>query len=84
VDPLRQFGRIESGPAENGGVIDLYAAVQLHELEIAVAEREHQIPPDRPQDHLGSERPPFEGPILLYLNRLPTSCRATASPRSGW
>ena len=36
-------------------------AVQQHKLEIAAADREHQIPPDRPQDHLGSELPPFEG-----------------------
>src|ERR1700722_10902313 len=57
--------------------------VQQHELEIAVADREHQIPPDSPQDHLGSELPPFEGPILPYLNRLSTSCHATASTRPG-
>jgi hypothetical protein len=38
----------------------LHAAVLQHELEIAVADREHQIPSDRPQDHLSIELPTFE------------------------
>jgi hypothetical protein len=59
-----KFGCVGLDPAEDGGVVDLYATVQQHELEISIADREHQIPSDRPQDHLSGELPPFEGPVL--------------------
>jgi hypothetical protein len=36
--PLLQFGCVGLDPAEDRGVIHLYAAVQQHELEIAVAD----------------------------------------------
>jgi hypothetical protein len=42
ADPLLQFGRLGLDPAEDGGVVHLYAAVQQRELEIALADREHQ------------------------------------------
>ena len=38
----------------------------------------------RPKDHLGSELPPLERPIPPYLDRLSTSCHATASTRPSW
>jgi hypothetical protein len=53
-------------------VVHLHATIQQHKLEITVADREHQIPPDRPQDHLGVELPPFEGLILPYPDSLST------------
>ena len=61
ADPLLQFDRIGLDPTEDGGVVHLNAPIQHHELEITVPDREHQIPPDRPQDHLGGELPAFEG-----------------------
>ena len=63
ADPLLQFDSIGLDPTEDGGVVHLNAPIQQHELEITVADREHQIPPDRPQDHLGGELPAFEGLI---------------------
>jgi hypothetical protein len=68
-------------PPEDGGVIHLHDAVLQHELEIVVADREHQIPSDRPQNHLSGELPTFESPILPYLCCSPPSRHATASTR---
>jgi hypothetical protein len=41
-------------------VVHLDAAVQEHQLEIAVADREEQVPAHSLQDHLGRELPSFE------------------------
>jgi hypothetical protein len=64
--------RCHRGPstptAEDRGVVDLYATIQQHELEIAVADREHQIPSDRPQDH----------PAVNYRPLKDRSCRSRA------
>src|SRR6202161_4286861 len=68
-------------PTEDGGVVHLHATIQQHELEITVADRKHQIPPDRPQDHLGGELPAFEGLIPRYLGRSSTLGHPTASTR---
>jgi len=81
ADPLVEFGRISLDPAKDGGVIHLHAAVLQHELEIAVADGEHQIPSDRPQDHLGGKLPTFESLILSYLWCSSPSRHATASTR---
>jgi hypothetical protein len=43
--------------------------------------REHQIPPDRPQDHFGSKLPAFEGLVPRYLDRLSALGHPTASTR---
>src|SRR4051794_28480396 len=59
-DPLLQLWRISLDPAEEGCVVDRDTAVLQHQLEIAVADREHQIPAHGPQDHLGRELPAFE------------------------
>lgn len=56
------------------------AAVHQHEFEIAIADREHQIPPHRPQDHLGGELPAFEGLILPDPRRLSLSRHASGLP----
>ena len=74
---MRRCGRsafpadgIGLNPAENRGVVDLDAAIQQHQLEITVADREHPIPSDRPQDDLRGEVTAFEGLILRYRDRL--------------
>src|SRR3712207_6873091 len=59
-DPLLQFREVGLDPAEEGGVVHVHAAVGEHQLEVAVADREHQVPPDRPQDHLGGELPALD------------------------
>src|SRR5829696_6562265 len=43
-----------------GRVVDRDATVLQHQLKIAVADREHQVPAHSPQDHLGRELPAFE------------------------
>ena len=83
ADPLLQFGRIGLDPPADGAVVHLNASIQQHEREITVADREHQIPPHRPQDHLGVELPPFEGLILPYLGSLSTFGHPAACTRSG-
>src|SRR5690348_9339144 len=59
-DPLLQLRRVGLDPAEDGRVVDRDAAVLQHELEIAVADREHQIPAHGPEDHLGRKLPALE------------------------
>src|SRR3954453_12345491 len=46
-------------------VVDRDTAVLQHQFEIAVADREHQIPAHGPQDHRGRELPALE---LLALS----------------
>jgi len=41
-------------------VVDLDSAVEEHEFQIAVADREHQIPSHGPKDRLSCELPPLE------------------------
>src|ERR1700710_86641 len=82
-DALLQFGRISLDPPEDSAVVHLHATIQQHQLEITVADRKHQIPPNRPQDHLGVELLPFEGLMPAYLNSLSTCGHPTASTRSG-
>src|SRR4051812_43770745 len=48
-DPLLELRRIGLDPPEDGGVVDLDAAVSEHQLEVTVADREHEIPADRPE-----------------------------------
>src|SRR4051812_25815878 len=49
-------------PAVHGRVVDLDAAVGEHALEVAVADRELQIPAHRPEDNLGREAEAAERP----------------------
>src|SRR3954468_15788913 len=56
-EPLLQLWRIGLDPAEEGRVVHLHPTVLQHQLEIAVADREHQVPAHGPQDHLGRELP---------------------------
>src|SRR4051794_27407301 len=85
-DALLQLGRVGLDPAEDGRVVDRDATVLQHELEIAVADREHQIPAYRPEDHLGRKLPAFE---RLTLHPRPLSsasrcrlCRLPANPQT--
>src|SRR4051794_7560590 len=68
-DPLLQLWRIGLDPAEDGRVVHLDATVLEHQLEIAIADREHQIPSDRPQDHLGRELPALELLAVRHATR---------------
>ncbi|MDB5402812.1 MAG: hypothetical protein JWQ55_4830 [Rhodopila sp.] len=68
-DPFLQVGGIGLKPPKNGGVVDRDAMVLQHEFGITVADREHQVPSDLPQDHLCREVPSLETPA-------PTHCRA--------
>src|SRR3982751_5167750 len=68
-DPLLQLWRISLDPAEDGCVVHRDATVLEHQREIAVADREHQIPSDRPQDHLGRELPALELLAVRHATR---------------
>ena len=51
-------------------MVQTHAAVLQHQLEITVADGEHEVPADRPEDHLGGELPPLKGLILPHLSPL--------------
>src|SRR3954453_7966521 len=53
--PLLQLRGEALNPAVHGRVIDRHAAIGEHPLEVAVADRELQIPAHGPEDHLGRE-----------------------------
>jgi hypothetical protein len=53
-------------------VVDLNPAIEQHQLQIAVADREHQVPPHRPQDHLGGELPSLEIHASTHCCRTPS------------
>jgi hypothetical protein len=65
-DPLLQFGSIGLLPTEQGGVIHRDATVGQHRRQLAIADREDQIPPQSPEDHLGCKMPPLEGAIPAH------------------
>ena len=56
-------------------MVDLDAAVEEHQFEIAVADGKHQIPTNRPQDHLGGELPPLEAVAPIHWPRRALSNR---------
>jgi hypothetical protein len=56
-------------PAEESRVVDRDTAVLQHQLEITVADREHQIPAHGPHDHLGRELPALEVSALRHNTR---------------
>src|SRR4051812_22869525 len=68
-DPLLQLWRIGLDPAKQGRVVDRDATVLQHQFEIAVADREHQVPAHGPQDHLGRELPALERLALRHDTR---------------
>jgi hypothetical protein len=52
---LLELRREALDPAVHGPVVDLGPSVGEHALEVAVADRELQVPPDRLEDHRGRE-----------------------------
>jgi hypothetical protein len=69
-DPLLRFDGISLDPPEDRRVIHRHPAIQQYQLKVAIADGKHQIPPHRPQDHLGGELPPLER--LISNHRRPT------------
>src|SRR4051812_30744686 len=60
--PLLELGGEALDPAVHGRVVDRHAAVGQHQLEVAVADRELQVPAHRPEDDLGREAEAAERP----------------------
>jgi hypothetical protein len=60
--PLLELGGEALDPAIQGRVVDRDPTVSEHPLEVAVADGELQIPPDRLEDDLGREAEAAEGP----------------------
>ena len=56
-------------------MVDRHAAGGEHALEVAVADRELQVPPDRPENDLGREAEAAEGPGVGHEQRSPTGGR---------
>src|SRR3954454_1162599 len=53
--PLLQLRGEALDPAVHGRVINLHAAISEHPFEVAVADRQLQVPAHGPKDHLGRE-----------------------------
>src|SRR4051812_45921622 len=64
--PLLELRGEALDPAVHGRVVDLNPAVGEHQLEVAVADRELQVPAHRPQDDLGREAEAAEGPGVRH------------------
>src|SRR3982751_6575822 len=79
ADPLLQLRGISLDPTEDGRVVDRDATVLQHQLEIAIADREHQVPAHGPQDHLGRELPALE--LLALPHDTRAAIRLVATTR---
>ena len=64
-------------PSEDRRVVDLDSAVEEHEFQIAVADREHQIPSHGPKDRLSCELRPLE-----TITQTHTDTRPSVPPQS--
>jgi hypothetical protein len=64
-------------PSEDRRVVDLDSAVEEHAFQIAVADREHQIPSHGPKDRLSCELPPLE-----TITQTHTDARPIVPPQS--
>jgi hypothetical protein len=60
VDSLFKLRCVGLDPSEDRRVVDLDSAVEEHEFQIAVADKEHQIPSHGPKDRLSRELAPLE------------------------
>src|SRR3954466_5100284 len=67
--PLLELGREALDPAVHGRVIDLDPTIGQHQLEVAVADRELQVPAHRPEDDLGREAEAAEQPGIGHKRR---------------
>ena len=61
-----QFRGVALHPAVDRGVVNLQPAFEHHFLQITVAERVAQVPPDTQQNDLGFEMTPFERTRVLH------------------
>ena len=77
ADPFLKLLGIGLDPTEDRRVIHLDTAVDEHELEVAVTDREHQIPTNGPQNHFRCELTPLEATAA------PIHCPATPYPDRG-
>ena len=68
TDALIQLRCIGLDPPKQGGVIDLNASIGEHALEIAVADRELQVPADCPQNDLRRELPTLERVLVTFAS----------------
>ena len=66
---LLELGGEALDPAVHGRVVDLDPAVGEHALEVAVADRELQVPAHRPKDDLGREAEAAERPGIGHEQR---------------
>jgi hypothetical protein len=66
---LLELGREALDPAVKRDVIDLDAAIGEHALEVAVADREPQVPAHRPKDDLGRETEAAERPGIGHAGQ---------------
>jgi EamA-like transporter family len=76
--PLLELGGEALDPAVQGDVVDEDAPVGEHGLEVAVADREGQVPAHRPEDDLGREAEAAEGPGRGHRRR--SSCGWREAP----
>jgi hypothetical protein len=67
TDALFQFGSVSPDPAKEGRVVHLDAAIGEHAFQIAIADRDPQVPANRAQDDLGRELPPLNGFSLFHF-----------------
>ena len=77
ADSLFKLRCVGLDPSEDRRVVDLDSAVEEHEFQIAVADREHQIPSHGPKDRLSCELPPLEA-----ITQTHTDARPIAPPQS--
>src|SRR3954452_16787377 len=67
--PWTRHAKLTGSRSCEGCVVDRDPTVLQHQLKIAVADREHEIPAHGPQDHLGRELPAFELFALPHATR---------------
>src|ERR1700729_3469696 len=77
ADSLFKLRCVGLDPSEDRRVVDLDAAIEQHEFQIAVADREHQIPSHGPKDRLSCELPPLE-----TITQTHTDARPIVPPQS--
>jgi hypothetical protein len=77
-DPLLQFLGVGLYPAKDRSVVDFYTSIEQHQLEIAIADWEHQVPTDRHKITSSVNCRLFN--LLLRPIVLSNSCTASASP----
>src|SRR3984957_8981172 len=77
ADSLFKLRCVGLDPSADRRVVVLDAAIEQHELQITVADREHQIPSHGPKDRLGCELPPLE-----TITQTHTDARPIVPPQS--